>query len=392
MIGEAPIATAALPEGFTLLQITPRLDSGGVERVTLDTAAAVVRTGGRSLVASWGGALEPALAKAGARLIRLPVHSRNPLVQALNIARLGRLIRRDGVSLVHVRSRAPAFSALPAARWAGVPLVATYHGDYAARGPLKRGYTAVMTRGDLTLGKSRFTHDHIRAEHHLAADRLMIVPEGIDTAFFDPAQVDPARIAAMRAAWGLDGAQAPVLLLAARLTGWKGQRVMIAALSRLPPERRPWLILAGREQRAGEAQALMAAAAEVGAASRVRWVGDLDDMPAAYAAADLVVAPSTEAESFGRGVVEAMAMARPVIASPLGAPCETVLHDRTGWLAAAGDAQAWADAVTRVLGLPNSALRDMGRAARERVLANYSLEAMMSATFAAYRRVLDRRA
>ena len=355
--------------------------------MTLDTAAAVARAGGRSLVASRGGALAEVLRKDGGLLFRLPVDSRNPLVQAVNIARLAGLIRRERVTLVHVRSRAPAFSAIPAARLAGVPVATTYHGVYSAGGPLKRWYNGVMTRGDLTIANSRFTRDHVAAEHGLGDDRLAVAPEGVDTDRFDPARVPAERIAALRSAWGADNG-GPVLLLAARLTGWKGQATAIEALARLSDFPGARLVLAGKAEKPGAADGLLALAARAGVAGRVILAGEIEDMPAAYAAADLVLAPSTLAESFGRGVVEAGAMARVVLASPLGGPAETVIDGVTGRLVAPGDAKAWADALAETLARPETSRRRMGEAARERVTALYSLDAMMCETFAIYRRLL----
>ncbi len=360
--------------------------------MTLDISRAVVAAGGRSLAVSAGGVLEAVLTAGGGEAVRLPVQSRNPLVMAANIPRLARLIRARQVSLVHVRSRAPAFSALAAARAAGVPILATYHGIYPARSPLKRWYNGVMTRGDLTLANSRFTRDHILEQHRLAPDRIAVVPEGIDTERFDPARVSPERTARLRAAWGLAPDEArPVILLAARLTGWKGQGVMIEALSRLTGPASPILILAGKAQTPGQAQALRAAADRAGVGARVRLPGAVEDMPAAFAAADLVVAPSTLPESFGRGVAEAGAMARVVLASPLGGPAETILDGETGWLVPAGDVGAWALAVDRALAITADARARMGRGARARVEALYSLRAMAAATFAVYRQLLAAR-
>lgn len=349
----------------------------------------MVAAGGRALVASRGGALESSLAQAGGELIRLPVHTRDPLAIVRNIGRLTRLIRKERVSLAHVRSRAPAFSVLPAAKAAGVPMLATYHGIYQANGPLKRWYNGVMTRGDMTLANSQFTRDHIIAEHRLAPERLVVVTEGIDTRAFNPGAATADRVAGIRAAWRLDGAdRRPVALLAARLTGWKGQAVMIQALARVPERNRPWLILAGRAQKPGDATALAALAANMGVAEQVRFPGPIEDMAAAYAAADLVVAPSTLPESFGRGVAEACAMARPVLASPLGGPGEIIVEGETGWFARPGDAGAWAAAAMTVLAMPHEARRRVGLAARARIVERFSLETMTRDTFAAYRRLL----
>jgi glycosyltransferase involved in cell wall biosynthesis len=123
----------------------------------------------------------------------------------------------------------------------------------------------------------------------------------------------------------------------------------------------------------------------------VRLVGATADMPAAYLAADLVIAPSTEAESFGRSVAEACAMERLVIASALGAVTETLADGAAGWLVAAGDGEALAAAIARGLALDDGQRRAIGRAARARVQAHYSLEAMCAATFSLYRRLAEER-
>ena len=174
-----------LPPDFTLLQVTPRLVGGGVERATLDMAAGVVEAGYGSIIAAHGGG------EAAGDVREMPVHSKNPAVMVSNVGRLVRLIRDQRVSLVHVRSRAPAFSAIAAARRAGVPVVATYHGIYSAGSPLKRWYNGVMTRGDLVIANSAFTREHILDQHPVASERVVVVHEGIDPARFDPATVSP---------------------------------------------------------------------------------------------------------------------------------------------------------------------------------------------------------
>ncbi|HLZ85379.1 MAG TPA: glycosyltransferase family 4 protein, partial [Caulobacteraceae bacterium] len=191
-------------------------------------------------------------------------------------------------------------------------------------------------------------------------------------------------------AWGLDPSDSrPLLLLAARLTGWKGQGVAIQALARLAGASGAQLVLAGRAEKPGHAEALRAAAARAGVGDRVRLVGPVDDMPAAYALADLVLAPSTLPESFGRGVAEAGAMQRPVLASPLGGPADTIVDGETGWLVPPGGPYAWAGAIASALATPLEDRRRMGRAARARVLQCFSSDAMAAATFQVYRRLLD---
>jgi len=382
-----------LPRDFTLLQVTPALDGGGVETLTVDAAAAVARAGARSLVASRGGRLETALASAGGELIRMPVDSRNPLTLIANARRLRRVIRDERVSLVHVRSRAPAFSAVWAARVTGIPVVATYHGIYAARSPLKRWYNGVMTRGDAVIANSIFTRDHVLAQHRIAPSKIVVIAEGIDSTRFDPAMVGRKRVEAVRAAWGIAPDESRrVVLVVARLTGWKGHSVLIEALARSTVREETVLICVGRGETTPMAASLRALALGAGLSEQVRLVGPFHDMPAAYLAADMIAAPSTEPESFGRGVAEAGAMTKVVLASRLGGPAETIVDGATGWLVAPGDPEAWARALETAFACARPELEAMGAAARARVVEHYSLETMTAATFDLYGRLCEKSA
>jgi glycosyltransferase involved in cell wall biosynthesis len=272
------------------------------------------------------------------------------------------------------------------------PVVATYHGIYSARSALKRWYNSVMTRGVAVIANSRFTRDHILAEHRVDPARIVVIPEGVDTFAFDPAAVCAERVAAVREGWGIahDDAR-PVMLQAARLTGWKGQGVAIAALAAMA-RRDARLVLAGRAQSSQAKQALQAAAADAGVADRVVFAGEARDMPAAFLAADLVIAPTTAAESFGRSVAEAAAMERVVLASDLGAVRETLGEGRFGRLLAPGDPLAWARAMDQALDMPQAARGAIGAAARDHVVQEHSLATMCERTFALYAEVLEGRA
>lgn len=383
-----------LPPDFTLLQVTPALDTGGVEQTTLDIAAAVKRAGGRALVATSGGRLEGALAAVGGELIRLPVQSKNPVAMLSNVSKLKQVIGEARVSIVHVRSRAPAFAALWAARETRTPLVATYHGVYNARTAPKRWYNAVMTRGDLVIANSDYTRAHVLAQHEVDPAKVIAIPRGIDLARFDPAAVSPERLAAIRAAWGLaEGDARTVILCAARLTRWKGQGLLVEAVQRLKARGQSdfVVILAGDDQgREAYRAQLETAIGAAGLEDQVRLVGHCEDMPAAYLAADIAVAPSLEPEAFGRTAVEPQAMGRPVVAAAHGAALETVVDGETGWLAAPGDSTAWADALAAAIASgPNKRAR-MGRQGRARAHEFYSVETMAEATLAAYLGLLGR--
>jgi len=371
-----------------VLQVIPELDAGGAERTTVDIARAIVAAGGTALVASAGGRLEPELAATGAEMIRLPLASKNPLTLWANAAALARIIRERNVAIVHARSRAPAWSALLAARRTGVRFVTTYHGIYNARSAFKRWYNGVMAQGDAVIANSAFTARHLVAVHGTDPARVTVIPRGTDLARFDPAAVPPERVAAMRASWGLTGG-APVILLPGRLTRWKGQAVAITALAGVPGA---VLVLAGDAQgREGYVAELDALAQRLGLGGRVVRPGHVADMPAALAAADVVVSASTEPEAFGRVAVEAQAMARPVVATAIGATEETVRDGVTGHLVPPGDAEALAATLRELLARDPVALAAMGAAGRAHVLARFTVAAMASATLGVYQRLLAAR-
>lgn len=370
-----------------VLQVVPALDAGGVERTAVDVAAAVAEAGGRALVASAGGRLEGELQERGGELVRLPLASKNPFTLALNVRRLERVIRTEGVGLVHARSRAPAWSALSAARRTGTPFVTTYAGVHSARGPLKRRYNSVMARGDLVIANSAYTRDHLLAEHGTDPERVVTIPRGTDLARFDPVAIGVERLAEARRRLQLGAFEhRPAFLLAGRLTRWKGQALLIEALARSGLD--VVLVLAGEAgARTAYAEELEGLAADLGVADRVRFVGHVEDMPAAYAACDFACAPSTAPEAFGRTAVEPQAMQRPVLAAAHGAPCETVLDGQTGWLVRPGDVDAWAVALVRAARLGPVERALMGEAGR-RNAARYGLRAMTDATLDVYAHLL----
>jgi glycosyltransferase involved in cell wall biosynthesis len=385
----------ALPLNFTLLQVVPELETGGAEQTTIDVARAVIAGGGRAFVATRGGRMTARLEADGGRLAQMPVQSKNPLVMLGNAARLVDLIRSEGVSLVHARSRAPAFAALWAARTTHTPFVATYHGVYKAQSGLKRWYNAVMTRGDLVIANSEYTRAHVLAEHHLDPAKVVAIPRGVDLDRFSPAWVTPDRVEALRRAWGIaDHDLRTRFVQAARLTRVKGHLTVIEAAARLKRQgRSDFLVLfVGDDQgRSDYSQELAAAITAAGLQETVLMVGHCDDMPAAYLVGDVALAARITPEAFGRTAVEPQAMGRPVIASNDGAMVETVVDGVTGWLAPPGDAEAWAQAMGRAIDLGPGKRLEVGQAGMKRVRQFYNNDLMCAATLAAYERVLEAR-
>jgi glycosyltransferase involved in cell wall biosynthesis len=370
-----------------VLQVLPSLVTGGVERGTVEITRAIAEAGGLALVASAGGRMVASVNRAGGRHVTLPLDSKNPLTIRRNAALLADVIRAERVAIVHARSRAPAWSAWLACRRTGARFVTTYHGAYGEDLPFKRHYNAVMAKGERVIAASRFIAELIVARHGTDPARIRMIPRGVDLAAFDPDAVSGERIARLERAWRLpEGAR--VVLLPGRLTRWKGQAVLIEALSRLARHDVCCVLVGSDQGRRRYAAQLIRQAEALGVADRLRLAGECDDMPAALMLADIVVHASTEPEAFGRVVIEAQAMGRPVIASDLGGPVETVAHGVTGWRVPPRDAGALAGAIEQVLVLPAATRAELGIRARAAVKRGYTVAAMQAATLAVYDELL----
>jgi glycosyltransferase involved in cell wall biosynthesis len=386
------LASSAKSQSGPILQIIPELDAGGAERTTVDIAEALTQSGFKALVASRGGRLEAELGKVGGELIRMNAASKAPHMLFANALALRDIIRTRDVALVHARSRAPAWSAMLAAQWSGVPFVVTYHGFYKASNPFKRFYNSVMVRGDAVIANSQWTADHITSEYSIKPTRLVVIPRGVDIVTFDPARLSQQRVSELRAEWKVAAGDF-VVLLPGRLTRWKGQSVLIDAMSRLAKAGQLGsirAILAGDAQGRDAYEAeLRAAIAHAALSDRVRIVGHVSDMVTAYgAAADVVLSTSTEPEAFGRVAAEASAMMRPVIATDHGGARETVLSGISGFLVAPGDAAALAEALLRIQSMGAEARTQMGAAGRAHIVKNFSREKMCDDTISLYRSLL----
>jgi glycosyltransferase involved in cell wall biosynthesis len=396
-----------------ILQIVPELSAGGAERTTIEMAEAITLGGGRALVVSAGGRLEDELAEAGGELIRFPAKTKNPAAILFNAARLARLIRNRGVSLVHARSRAPAWSAYLAARKTRRCFVTTYHGIYNQEGRLKAFYNSVMARGDAVICNSQYTAKLVRERHPEAAARVGVIYRGVDLKKFDLSAVSSERVRALRERWGVPSGKR-IVLLPARLTRWKGQKVLIDAAAQLLARGEYGdvvFVLAGDEQNRSAFKAELEAAIEShGLRGRVLIPGHCDDMAAAFKAAAFTVLPSIEAEAFGRSAVESQAMGCPVIASNIGAFPETVLPEpgllahaasaeghaagpscapgRGSWLFEPGNPSALCGCLRFALSLDNSALEAIRQRGIERVRREFSKRALQLQSLTVYDRLL----
>jgi glycosyltransferase involved in cell wall biosynthesis len=383
--------------GRTILQIIPDLEAGGAERTTVDIAEGLALAGARALVATTGGRLVGELQAKGGIWVPFPAATKNPLAMLANAGKLVQLIRRERIDLVHARSRAPAWVAYTATRVTKTGFVTTYHGAYSGRSAPKILYNSVMARGDVVIANSHFTAEMIQTMHRIDPQRLRVIHRGTNFASFSPGEIGPDRVERVRRAW-LAAPEERIILLAARLTGWKGQRVLIEAARILRDRGYADLVFVlagdpqGRDDYVAELDGLIA---KHNLGMIVRRVGHVTDMPAALAASAIVTVPSTEPEAFGRVAVEAQAMGVPVIVSNLGAVPETVLappqvrpEQRTGWRVTPGSADELADAIAAALDLLPSARDSLAIRARRHVEAYFSLERMVGETLDCYEALL----
>ena len=380
-IGSAPRRSRAP----AVLQVLPSLVTGGVERGTIEMAQALVAAGWQAVVASSGGPLVREIERAGARHVTLPLASKNPLVLRANINRLIEVIGRHTIDIVHARSRAPAWSALWAARRTGRHFVTTFHNAYGAGSRLKHIYNSVMAKGERVIAISEFVGAHVAQVYGVTSDRLRVVPRGVDFVRFTPESVGAQRLVTLSRQWQLpDGAL--VVMMPGRLTRWKGQLVLIEAIALLGRADVRCVFVGSGDAR--YRRELEAQAAKLGLGAAVEIVDECRDMPAAYMLADVVVSASTSPEGFGRVVVEAQAMGRPVVATNHGGARETVVHGSTGWLVPPGDARALAEAVAEALKLgPEERLAHAARAIAH-VRRNFDTATMAARTLDVYEEVL----
>jgi len=377
---------------LTVLQVVPRLEMGGVERGALEITEAIAEAGGRALIASAGGQLEFRIARAGGVVFHMNADSKNPATVWQNARLMTRLIREEEVDVVHARSRAPAWSAYWATRRTGTPFVTTYHGTYNEDFILKRFYNSVMARGRPVIAISDFIHTLVRERHRVPEDRIVTIPRGADVSVFAEEAVGNERTIKLAEQWGIIEDPRAIVLMPGRLTRWKGAEHLIDAPARLRERRGPdfAVMLVGDDNESGFMSVLQKRINATRTGDVVYLTGACHDMAAAYKLASVVVSASIEPEAFGRVVVEAQAMSRPVIATAHGGARETVSHGISGWLYPPGDDEVLAATIHQALEMDPSGRAHMGLAGRARIHSRYTVAAMQRATLDVYEQAAGR--
>jgi glycosyltransferase involved in cell wall biosynthesis len=302
-----------MPERLTVVQVLPELDSGGVERGTLEVAAALVAAGHRSIVISGGGRMVPALEAGGSEHVSWGIGRKSPFTWRF-VPRLRRLLRDDGADILHARSRVPAWVAYLA--WQGMArgdrprFVTTVHGVYSVN-----RFSEIMTRGECVIAVSDSIRDYLQASFPRAEmDRVRVIHRGVDAKEFPPGyRPSPQWLAG----WYRQHPELEdkyVLTLPGRITRLKGHEAFLDLVERLAEDDTSVHgLIVGDADGSGVAYAasLRRAVAERGLP--VTFAGHRDDMRDIYASSDLVLSLSSHPESFGRTVVEALSIGVPVL-------------------------------------------------------------------------------
>ncbi len=376
---------------MTVLQVLPTLQNQGVlEQTVLTVAAAVTGAGDRSIVASSGGPYVHTLTRGGATHAMLPLDSGNPLTMYANGGKLAELIETEDVDVIHAFAPGPAWSAWWAARRTGRTLMTTFYGLSARTSRTWRRYTKVMTWGKPVIAVSRFAAGRLNRDHGVPASNIRVVYPGIDVDRFDPLSVSTDRIVVLAQRWRL-GDGHPVVMVPGDLAPGKGHELLLEAVSKLGRKDICCLIVGAEDDGGRYRRTIEDLAAASGLGGAVRLVDRCDDMPAAYMLADVVVCPSTDPQTFNVHIIEAQALARPVIGADHGGVRETIDADRTGWLVPPKDADALAAAIESALGLSMEARARLGDAAHAFVREQFSKEALSARTLKVYGEVVGSR-
>jgi len=384
----------AFSRPLTVLVVVPTLHAGAADAGAIDLVHILKSGGHRVIVASQGGRLESDIG--AAEFVRLDVASQNPLVMARCALALTRIARERRCDVIHAHGRSAAWSAYIAARWCGVPLLTTWYKGFREQNGFKRLYNGVMARGERVIAVSDQIAELIADRHRVPADRIAVVPASIDAERFDPAAVSAERLDAIRRAWGVKP-DTKVILVVGRMLRRKGHHVVVKAVHRLKERglRDFVCVFAGEDQgRTHYTGELWDLVSSTGTADVVRLAGAVDDMPAAYAASTVVVSAAVQPEGLQRAILEAQAMARPVVISDLAAGPEAVLappavdDDRmTGLRVPAGDEAALAAALIRLFSLADGPRAAIGARGRAWVTAQFDAATVTRATLALYAEV-----
>ena len=378
-----------------ILQVIPRLGYGGAETGCYDLAHYLSENGCSSYIVTSGGELIKYIDKKKVKLIRLPVQSKNPLLILLNSFILILIILFFNISIVHARSRAPAWSCLFATKITRRKYVTTFHGTYNFKNPLKKYYNSVMLKSDLIIAGSNFIFSHINENYSKYLNlnkKFLVIFRGINTEYFNPNKIHQSDEKKLISQWNINK-ERPLILLPGRLTSWKGQEMFIEALNlvnkEMPEQPFSAVILGSDQGRNVYKKKLLRLVEQYRLNNQVQFFDKCKLMPLAYKISDIIVSASIEPEAFGRVSVEAQSMEKPIIASNIGGSNETIANDKTGFLFEAGKPEELSKKIIHVLNLHESTLKFIGIEGRKNVIKKFNIEKMCFSTYSEYKKLIN---
>ena len=379
-----------------VLQVIPRLGYGGSETGCYDLAHYLVENDCSSYIATSGGKLLRYVNKKKVKVIRLPVHSKNPILMFFNSLILIFIILFFNVSIVHARSRAPAWSCFLATKVTRRKFVTTFHGTYNFNGFMKKFYNSVMLRTDLIIAGSNFIFSHINENYSKylinLKKKFLVIFRGINTDYFNSNIIKQLEENKLISFWNINKNK-KLILLPGRLTSWKGQEMFIEAINlvnkEIDPETFNVVILGSDQGRKLYKQKLLRLVEQHRLANQVKFIDNCKNMPVAYKISDLIVSSSIEPEAFGRVSVEAQSMEKPIIASNIGGSKETVINDKTGFLFEAGKPASLSKKIIEVLQLDETTLKFLGNEGRKNVIKKFNIEKMCFSTYLEYKKLIN---
>ena len=378
-----------------VLQVIPKLGYGGAETGCYDLAHYLHEQDCKSYIATSGGELLKYVDKKKVKIIKLPVHSKNPLLILLNSICLTFIILFLNINIVHARSRAPAWSCLIATKLTFRKLVTTFHGTYNFSSNFKKFYNSVMVRSDLLIAGSNFIFSHIN-ENYLkylnSKKKFLVIFRGINTEYFDQENLKKNSVSKLKTLWQIED-NSKVILLPGRLTSWKGQELFIEAINKfkkLNSDLDFTAVILGNDQgRTVYKKKLERLVEQYNLTNDFRFIGKCEYMPAAYMLADIVISSSIEPEAFGRVSVEAQSMKKPIIASNIGGSNETIIDNKTGILFESGNAESLSKKINEIINLDTLTLELMGKEGRKNVINRFNIEKMCLNTYSEYKKLFN---
>ena len=378
-----------------VLQVIPKLGYGGAETGCYDLAHYLHEQNCSSYIATSGGELLRYVNKKKVKVIRLPVHSKNPILILINTLILTFIILFFNISIVHARSRAPAWSCLFATKITGRKFVTTFHGTYNFKSFIKKFYNSAMLRSDLVIAGSNFIFSHINnnyLKYLNVKKKFLVIFRGINTDYFDPSTTLESDEDKLLKKWKIKRDK-KLVLMPGRLTSWKGQEIFIESINlankELGHEAFYAVILGNDQGRKIYKKKLIRLAEKYRLNNQLRFVDECKKMPLAYKIANIVVSASIEPEAFGRVSVEAQSMEKPIIASNIGGSNETIINNKTGILFESGKAESLSKKIIEVLQLDESTLKSMGNEGRKNVIKKFNIEKMCFSTYSEYKKLIN---